>query len=191
MRKLVGLAVLVMSLFLGACAGGAQPASNPIVRIVVENYGDIVLELDPEAAPLTVENFIRLAEDGFYDGLTFHRIINQFMIQGGSPYGDGTGGSGENIVGEFAANGHENPIRHERGVISMARNMINMDSASSQFFIMHQDGFFLDGDYAAFGHVIEGMEVVDALAEGTEVVDGNGTVLPENQPVISRIEVVQ
>lgn len=123
----------------------------------------IEIELDEKKAPITAENFKKLVRAGFYDGLTFHRVIKGFMIQGGDPKGNGTGGSGEEIVGEFAANGHANPIRHVRGTISMARAQ-DPDSASSQFFIMHQDAAHLDGNYAAFGHVVKGMDVVDAIA---------------------------
>lgn len=187
MKKLGVLLIIFTALVLGACS---SEETNPMAVIEVEGLGEIKLELYQEIAPITVENFVRLAEEGFYDGLTFHRIINGFMIQGGDPLGNGTGGSGENIVGEFNSNGIENPISHERGVISMARNMISMDSADSQFFIMHQDEPFLDGDYAAFGRVVEGMDVVDALAEGTIVVDGNGTVLPPDQPVITQIRII-
>lgn len=154
--------------------------------ITVENYGDIKLELDGDTAPITVKNFVELAKSGFYDGLTFHRIINGFMIQGGDPKGDGTGGSNKTIRGEFSKNGVENNISHKRGVISMARSQDN-NSASSQFFIMHKDGDYLDGSYAAFGHVTEGMDVVDKIAENTPVTDSNGTVLKENQPVIKTI----
>ena len=134
-----------------------------MVVITMENGGQIKLARDAAAAPKTVENFLRLVNDGFYDGLTFHRVIPGFMIQGGCPLGTGTGGPGWNIVGEFASNGHNNPIRHTRGVISMAR-AANPNSAGSQFFIMHADAPHLDGDYAAFGHVVEGMEVVDEIA---------------------------
>lgn len=154
--------------------------------ITVENYGDIKLELDGDTAPITVKNFVELAKSGFYDGLTFHRIINGFMIQGGDPKGDGTGGSNKTIRGEFSKNGVENNISHKRGVISMARSQDN-NSASSQFFIMHKDGDYLDGSYATFGHVTEGMDVVDKIAENTPVTDSNGTVLKENQPVIKTI----
>jgi len=159
------------------------------VKIEFEDFGDVIVELNHDAAPQTVDNFLSLVNDGFYDGLGFHRIIEGFMIQGGDPSGDGTGGSGENIVGEFAANGIENPIMHNRGVISMARSM-DFDSASSQFFIMHQDGHFLDGEYAGFGRVVEGMDVVDAIAENTPVTDGNGSVAAENHPKMVRISVV-
>ena len=134
-----------------------------MVIIEMDNGGVIKLDLDRDAAPITVDNFETLVKQGFYDGLTFHRIIRGFMIQGGDPAGNGTGGSAKHIRGEFSANGWDNPIRHTRGVISMARAM-DPDSASSQFFIMHQDAPHLDGSYAAFGKVIEGMDVVDAIA---------------------------
>lgn len=129
----------------------------------MENGGRIKLELNAEAAPITVENFLSLVKDGFYDGLIFHRVIPAFMIQGGDPLGNGMGGSEKKIRGEFAANGHQNPIRHTRGVISMARSM-DKNSASSQFFIMHADAPHLDGQYAAFGKVVEGIETVDEIA---------------------------
>lgn len=159
------------------------------VEIQVENYGTMTLELDADVAPITVTNFVNLANEGFYDGLTFHRIIAGFMIQGGDPLGNGTGGSDQEIKGEFASNGVENPISHERGVISMARAKAP-DSASSQFFICHQDSDFLDGNYAAFGYVTEGIEIVDKICEDTPVIDNNGTVEPENQPVINTIKVI-
>ena len=132
--------------------------------IKVKNFGVIKLELDEKAAPITVDNFVKLANKGFYNGLIFHRVIKNFMIQGGCPLGQGTGGPGYTIKGEFASNGVNNPIKHVRGVISMARAM-HPDSAGSQFFIMHKDAPHLDGQYAAFGHVIEGIEVVDKIAE--------------------------
>ena len=159
------------------------------VEIEVANYGTIKLELDADTAPITVTNFIKLANEGFYNGLTFHRIIEGFMIQGGDPLGNGTGGSDQTIKGEFSSNGVENDIAHARGVISMARSRL-MDSASSQFFIMHQDKPHLDGDYAAFGYVTEGIEVVDAICANTKVEDKNGSVKPENQPVITSITVI-
>ena len=135
-----------------------------MVRIEMENGGVIELELYPDKAPQTVANFEKLVSEGFYDGLTFHRIIPGFMIQGGDPEGTGMGGSKERIKGEFASNGFpQNDLKHTRGVISMARSM-NPDSASSQFFIMHQDAPHLDGSYAAFGKVVNGMETVDAIA---------------------------
>lgn len=159
------------------------------VKIKVKDYGTISVELDADVAPITVTNFVNLAKDGFYDGLTFHRIISGFMIQGGDPLGNGTGGSEENIKGEFSANGVENDLKHVRGTISMARAQDN-DSGSSQFFIMHQDAPSLDGQYAAFGTVTKGIEIVDKICEDTPVEDSNGTVLAENQPVITKIKVV-
>lgn len=134
-----------------------------MVIIEMDNGSQIKIELDPQAAPITCANFEKLVNEGFYNGLTFHRIIPGFMIQGGDPLGNGTGGSKENIKGEFASNGVNNPLKHTRGVISMARAM-NPNSASSQFFIMHADAPHLDGDYAAFGKVVEGMDVVDQIA---------------------------
>lgn len=159
------------------------------VEIDVENYGTISLELDADVAPITVTNFIKLVNEGFYDGLTFHRIISGFMIQGGDPEGTGNGGSSEKIKGEFSANGYKNDISHVRGVISMAR-ATSYNSASSQFFIVHKDSTFLDGNYAAFGHVTNGMEIVDKIAEETKVEDDNGTVKKENQPKITKIKVI-
>ena len=137
--------------------------SNPIVTIEMENGGVIKAELYPEIAPNTVNNFISLVKEGFYDGVIFHRVIPGFMIQGGDPQGTGMGGPGYCIRGEFSANGFQNNLKHERGVLSMARTMIP-DSAGSQFFIMHQDAPHLDRQYAAFGKVIEGIEVVDEIA---------------------------
>ncbi len=157
--------------------------------IKIKDHGEITVELYGKVAPITVENFVNLVKEGFYDGLTFHRIIEGFMIQGGDPEGTGMGGSDKNIKGEFIANGVENNIAHVRGVISMARNGYSYDSASSQFFIMHQDAPHLDGQYAAFGKVVKGIEVVDSVAEKTPVIDSNGTVLAENQPVIESITI--
>ena len=162
------------------------PAAVDEVVITVKDYGTIELKLDREAAPITVDNFVKLVQEGFYDGLTFHRIISGFMIQGGDPLGNGTGGSDVSIKGEFRNNGVDNPISHTRGVISMARSR-SMDSASSQFFIVHEDSTFLDGDYSGFGHVTKGMAVVDAICKNTPVLDGNGTVERSAQPVIESI----
>ncbi len=159
------------------------------VEVEVADYGTIALELDADTAPLTVTNFISLASEGFYDGLTFHRIISGFMIQGGDPLGNGTGGSDTEITGEFASNGIENDISHVRGVISMARSM-SPDSASSQFFIVHEDSTFLDGEYAAFGHVTEGIEIVDQICADTPVQDDNGTVAADDQPTITSVKVI-
>lgn len=156
-----------------------------MVLIEVENFGTIKLELDYNNAPNTCANFVSLARDGFYNGLTFHRIIRGFMIQGGDPLGNGTGGPGYSIKGEFSTNGFKNDISHKRGVISMARAM-NPNSAGSQFFIMHKDGEYLDGQYAAFGKVVEGMEVVDRIA--------NVKTTPSDRPlekvIIKSIQVV-
>ena len=159
------------------------------VEIEVKHYGTISVELDADVAPISVTNFVNLAKEGFYDGLTFHRIIDGFMIQGGDPLGNGTGGSDETIKGEFSANGVENNISHVRGTISMARAMDN-DSASSQFFIVQSDSLSLDGSYAGFGTVTEGMDIVDKICKDVPVQDDNGTVLAEDQPVITTIKVV-
>ena len=134
------------------------------VQIEMENGGKITVELYPEKAPITVENFLSLVNRGFYNGLIFHRVIENFMIQGGDPEGTGMGGSGKNIKGEFSSNGVKNDLSHERGAISMARSQ-NPNSASSQFFICHADAKYLDGQYAAFGKVTQGMETVDEIAE--------------------------
>lgn len=158
-------------------------------KIKVKDYGTIEVELDGDTAPITVANFVKLVNEKFYDGLTFHRIMSGFMIQGGDPLGNGTGGSDETIKGEFSSNGVENNISHKRGVISMARSS-EPDSASSQFFIMHQDADYLDGQYAAFGKVTKGMSVVDKICEDVTPTDGNGTVEKANQPVIESIRMV-
>lgn len=156
--------------------------------IDIEDYGTITVQLEPDAAPITVLNFVELAESGFYDGLTFHRIISGFMMQGGDPLGNGTGGSDVEIEGEFANNGFTNDLSHTRGAISMARSM-DYNSASSQFFIVHQDSTFLDGDYAVFGYVTDGMDVVDAVCEAAQPTDGNGTISSDQQPVIRTITI--
>ena len=158
-------------------------------EIEVQDYGTMELELDADAAPITVTNFVNLAKEGFYDGLTFHRIIYGFMMQGGDPAGDGTGGSGEKIIGEFPENGYDNPISHERGVIAMARGR-DYNSASSQFYIMHEDTEYLDGQDAPFGRVISGIDVVDRICADAAPVDGNGTIAPGDQPVITRITIL-
>ena len=137
--------------------------SNPQVEMQIKDYGTITLELFPEVAPMTVENFLNLVSNSFYNGIIFHRVIEDFMIQGGDPLGTGVGGSKDKIKGEFESNGVSNPLKHSRGVISMARTYMP-NSASSQFFIMHKDAPHLDGDYAAFGVVINGIEVVDKIA---------------------------
>lgn len=157
-------------------------------EIQVKDYGTITVELDADTAPITVTNFVKLAKDGFYDNLTFHRIMDGFMIQGGDPNGDGTGGADQTIKGEFSSNGVENEISHTRGTISMARAQ-DPDSASSQFFIVQEDSDYLDGNYAAFGHVTSGMEIVDQICKDVPVEDDNGTVKAENQPVIEKITI--
>ncbi|MDO5519317.1 MAG: peptidylprolyl isomerase [bacterium] len=175
----------------------ATPTREPViltgkhhVEIEVDTLGTIKVELDADTAPVTVNNFITLANNKFYDGLTFHRIINNFMIQGGDPLGNGTGGSDKTIKGEFKSNGVKNAISHVRGTISMARSAQSYDSASSQFFICQADAKYLDGEYAAFGKVTSGMEIVDQIAKTTTVQDKNGTVAKENQPVIKTIKVI-
>lgn len=169
-------------------AEGAETSTKitDTVVIDVKDYGKITVKLYPDVAPITVANFQKLVSEHFYDGLTFHRIISGFMIQGGDPNGDGTGGSDKNIKGEFSSNGVKNDLKHERGVISMARSM-DPDSASSQFFIMHKAASHLDGQYAAFGRVTDGMAVVDKIAETVQPTDSNGTVPKADQPVINSI----
>lgn len=200
MKKLLSYALVFTMLLMGlsGCGDSATETKDATKKgtdyssgthhaeIKVRDYGTIKLELDADTAPITVKNFAKLANEKFYDGLTFHRIISGFMIQGGDPNGDGTGGSKETIKGEFSGNGVENKISHKRGVISMARSQ-DPNSASSQFFIMHQDSTYLDGEYAAFGKVTEGIEIVDKICEDTQVIDGNGTVEKADQPVIESI----
>lgn len=173
MKKIIALvlSILMLTLALCSCGGSKAPYTKSetetnLVLIDVKGFGQIVVELYPDVAPITVANFKKLVSQSFYDGITFHRVVEGFMIQGGDPDGDGTGGSSENIVGEFSANGIENTLGHTRGVISMARASYSMDSASSQFFIMHQSTYqsSLDGLYAAFGKVVYGMDVVDKIA---------------------------
>ena len=159
-------------------------------EIVIAEYGKLELELDADVAPITVTNFVNLAKKGFYNGLTFHRIMSGFMIQGGDPNGDRTGGSEETIKGEFKSNGIENTMSHKRGVISMARTQNDPDSASSQFFIVQADSDFLDGDYAAFGKVTAGMDIVDKICQSVQPIDNNGTVPADQQPKITAIKVI-
>lgn len=188
-RFLLGI-VLIPLLFLTGCSSDEETLTGKHhAEIVVQDYGTIKVELDADQAPITVQNFIDLANSGFYDGLTFHRIIEGFIIQGGDPNGDGTGGSGHTIRGEFTQNGVNNTLSHTRGAISMARSSA-MNSASSQFFIVHEDYTYLDGSYAVFGYVTEGMDVVDAIATSVTAEDSNGTVAKENQPVIEKITII-
>ena len=167
----------------------AEPIGQHHAQITVKDYGTIDIELDGDVAPISVQNFIDLANDGFYDGLTFHRIITGFMMQGGDPTGTGMGGSEDNIKGEFSANGVKNDLSHTRGAVSMARSS-DYDSASSQFFIVQQDSTYLDGQYACFGYVTNGMDVVDAICDDTPVTDDNGTVEAANQPVIESVKII-
>ena len=200
--------MMVMVLTMAGCGGSSEeapaeepaeteqaeePAAEPIgihhAEIVIKDFGTVKVELDGDTAPITVQNFMDLANEGFYDGLTFHRIMEGFMTQGGDPNGDGTGGSEKTIKGEFSANGVNNDISHKKGVISMARAQ-DPDSASSQFFIVQEDSEFLDGQYAAFGHVTEGMEFVDIIAKEAKPIDDNGTIPKEEQPVIETIKII-
>ena len=206
MRKLLSIclaALLVLSLagcgktsVVGITTTSKAPAANEEsqgvgthhAEIEIQDYGTITVELDGDAAPITVQNFMDLANAGFYDGLTFHRIISGFMMQGGDPNGNGTGGSENTIKGEFSSNGVKNTLSHTRGAISMARSQ-NPDSASSQFFICHADSTFLDGQYACFGYVTDGMDVVDAVCEAAQPTDDNGTISADQQPVITAIRI--
>lgn len=190
MRKYASLfLLLIMILVVSGCKSNKYLSGKHHIEINVQDYGIIKVELDADEAPITVTNFVDLAKNGFYNGLTFHRIIDNFMIQGGDPLGNGTGGSKETIKGEFSKNGVKNNIKHTRGTISMARSQGN-NSASSQFFIMQADNSSLDGLYAGFGHVTDGMDIVDKICKDTKVEDNNGTVLKENQPVIKEIKVI-
>lgn len=202
---------LILVLALAACAvscsgnaggnenGSADTASlagangdTVMIEMKIKDFGTVKLELYPDIAPITVENFKKLASEGFYDGLTFHRIFPGFMIQGGDPKGDGTGGS-DPIKGEFAANGVENNLSHTRGVISMARKTTGFDTGSCQFFIMHADSTFLDGQYAAFGRVTEGMDVIDAIAsvECSYSPTDRANTVPIDPPVIESVRVIE
>ena len=191
---LIGIGVvifLIAAFFLSNLANKEEKEEKLLsgkyhVEMSVKDYGKISLELDADIAPITVTNFMKLVNDKYYDGLTFHRIIKGFMVQGGN----NPNKKADTIKGEFEANGSKNKLSHERGVISMARTSYDMNSASSQFFIMHEDYTSLDGQYAAFGYVTEGMDVVDKLAE-VEVIDDNGTVPEDKQPVIEYIKEVK
>lgn len=203
MKKIIVLALcLVATLVLVSCADAGDPngvnegfdVTHKAV-IEIENYGKIELDLYGNVAPITVVNFAKLANEGFYNGLTFHRIIEGFMMQGGCPNGEGNGGSGRNIKGEFTSNGVNNTISHVRGVISMARSgsqyydQYYYDTASSQFFIVHEDSDFLDGKYAAFGVVTSGMSIVDEICTSATPTDNNGSIAKENQPKIKTVKV--
>ena len=177
-------AVAIIAAIVIACLPGPVYYAD----IQIQDYGTVTVQLDADTAPITCENFVSLAESGFYNGLTFHRIIEGFMMQGGDPEGNGTGGSDKDIIGEFSANGYDNDLSHVRGVISMARSD-DYNSGSSQFFIVQEDSTHLDGQYAAFGWVIEGMDIVDAICADAEPIDGNGLIAAEAQPVITAITI--
>ena len=207
-KRITALLVLVaiLSTFLAGCGNknplkaytedtDTEPKDYYYVAMAVEKHGIIILKLDAVNAPITTANFVKLVREGFYDGLTFHRVMNNFMIQGGDPQGTGMGGSKDTIIGEFLENGVYNPIKHERGTISMARNSISMNSASSQFFICNATNASvsnLDGSYAAFGHVVEGMEVVDSItAQTVRYAGSNGTISNhDKQAVITKMMVI-
>ena len=183
---LLTVAVLLFACTFVSCGKKAQYVTLTVQYVDsegTEQTGDIVIQLRPDVAPITVENFESLVSSGFYDGLTFHRVYSGFMIQGGDPDGNGTGGSGKTIKGEFSANGVNNTLSHKRGVVSMARSS-NYNSASSQFFICHADSTFLDGNYAAFGEVVSGMDVVDGIAGTAVVSNGSEVSKPVTAPVI-------
>ena len=194
--KLIVLLAAAMLLLLSGCKKEAkQDPDSPYlsglhhVELVIRDYGTISLELDADTAPISVTNFINLAKSGFYDGLTFHRIIEGFMMQGGGFDEKGSQKEASPIKGEFAKNGVKNNIDHDRGVISMARAN-DFNSGSAQFFIMHQKATHLDGQYAAFGHVTDGMDIVDEICENTPVQDANGSVALKDRPVIETIRVI-
>ncbi len=194
MKKIIAfLMIITLILCMSACAkkdtGLAEESYT--IEIEIENYGVITAVLDAKTAPITVKNFVDLINADFYNGISFHRIINGFMMQGGDPNGNGLNDEETpTIKGEFAYNGVENNISHTRGTLSMARSS-SYNSAASQFFIMHQDDTRLDNEYAAFGRVIDGMDIVDQICENTPVTDNNGSVLPENRPVIKEIRIVE
>ena len=202
-KKHLLLSIIMLCLLFSLTACGKQTSDNSSsddnqnllsgkhhAAIEVSGYGTIEVELDADTAPITVTNFINLANSGFYDGLTFHRVIDGFMIQGGDPNGDGTGGSSQKIKGEFKSNGVQNNISHVRGTISMARSSEN-NSASSQFFIMQKDTPSLDGQYAAFGTVTNGMDIVDKICKDCTGTNQNGVITDKSkQPVISTVRVV-
>ena len=193
-RNILLIFIISLLLFSGCSLFEAKNnLYNDIIRVNIEvkDYGTMEAELYPNIAPKTVDNFISLVKDGFYDGLTFHRVVSGFMIQGGDPTGTGSGGLNKTIKGEFQANGFDNALKHERGVISMARLGSDYNSASSQFFIVHETYPSLDGHYAAFGKVIKGIEIVDEIIKNTKVEDDNGKVLKENQPIINKIYIVE
>ena len=190
-KKLALLLAAVMLLtVLSGCGGSKEWTGKHKVEIEVKNYGTITLEINCDTAPQTASNFLNLAKKGFYNGLTFHRVINGFAIYGGDPNGNGTGNSGATITGEFISNGYNNPLSNTRGAIGMARG-INYNSASSQFYILQESNTFLDGDFAVFGYVTSGMEVVDQICSTVPTTGEDGYVAESNQPKISSIKVIK
>ena len=198
MKRIFALILALLLVFtFAACGEDEEPkeGDKQYAHIEIENYGTVVFELRPDQAPITVENFVTLANNGFYNGLTFHRIMEGFMMQGGCPKGDGTGDSGKDIKGEFSNNGVENTLSHLRGTVSMARgghpyfDYQYYDTGSCQFFIVHEDSTFLDGNYAAFGTVVSGMDIVDKICTEAEPTDDNGTIPKDKQPVIKKITI--
>lgn len=191
MKKIKILVLLLIGVLVTGC-GNEETAltGKHKIAIDIKDYGVIEATLDADHAPITVGNFLKLVDEKFYDGLTFHRIIKDFMMQGGDPKGDGTGGSADAIKGEFANNGVQNSLSHTRGAISMARSQ-DYNSASSQFFIVQKDSLFLDDDYAVFGYVTKGMDIVDEICNHIKTEDDNGTVLKENQPIIQSIRTIK
>ena len=187
---LTGVILLILKQTGGETTATSTECGDYIAEIVIKDYGTITVELDGSAAPITVRNFVELAESGYYDGKTFHRIINGFMMQGGAANTSGGGGSGKTIKGEFTANGVDNPLKHTRGAISMARSNAP-DSASSQFFIVHttEKATHLDGKYACFGYVTSGLEIVDAICTSAIPINSNGLIAAVEQPVIETIRV--
>ena len=183
------LAVLILAASLSACGGNKSWTGKHEVEINIKNYGAITLEIDADSAPLTASNFLNLVKKGFYDNLTIYRAIDGFAIYGGDPNKDGTGTSGETITGEFTSNGYNNTLGHVRGAIGMARG-VNKNSASCQFFILQNDARYLDGEFAIFGSVTSGMEVVDRIASTTPVTGSDGHITVDNQPVIASAKVV-
>ena len=189
MKRLFSLILAILLVGLTGCGSSNYSTGTHHIEIEIADYGTISAELYADIAPISVENFCTLAKDGFYNGLTFHRIMDGFMMQGGDPEGNGSSGAKNTIRGEFSANGVENKLSHVRGTLSMARSN-DYDSASSQFFIVQSDSLFLDGQYAAFGTVTSGMEIVDEICAVTPIEDNNGTVAWWNQPVITEIRVL-
>jgi peptidyl-prolyl cis-trans isomerase B (cyclophilin B) len=189
MKKIVCIILIAILALSSGCAQSGTVTGKHHAEIDVKDYGVISVELDADSAPISVANFMELAKKGFYDGLTFHRIISGFMIQGGDPTGTGSGGSDKTIKGEFSQNSVKNALSHTRGAISMARSD-DFDSASSQFFIVQQDSTQLDGLYACFGYVTKGIEIVDKICTDTPVQDDNGTVLKADQPIITSIKII-